>query len=62
MTKKSALTLKELRDQLNALLEVYPDYADAQVWYRDADSRDHQLEEGLWDSSDLDGKKTVTLA
>lgn len=61
MTKK--ITVKELRDQLNRLMEYDADFADAVVWYRDADSIDWEMEEGIWDThTDKDGKKSVALA
>ena len=55
--KIDVITVKELREQLEKLEAL--GLGDCAVWYRDADSMDYPIEQGVWDISR--GYNTVTL-
>ncbi len=59
MTKKT-ITVEELRNQLNNLIEL--GFANAEVWYRDSDSMDWEIKTGIWDTTEDDEEKFVALA
>lgn len=59
MTKKT-ITVEELRNQLNNLIEL--GFANAEIWYRDSDSMDWEIKTGIWDTTEDDGEKFVALA
>jgi len=54
----------QLAEQLQRLMEYDPKYKDAVVWYRDEDSMDYELEEGLWDTytDPKTGETSIALA
>ena len=61
---KKTITVAQLAVQLQTLMENYPEYANAVVWYRDEDSMDYELEEGLYDTytDPKTGETSIALA
>ena len=61
---KKTITVAELAEQLQRLMEYDPKYKDAIVWYRDEDSMDYELEEGLYDTytDPKTGETSIALA
>jgi hypothetical protein len=61
---KKTITVAQLAEQLQRLMEYDPKYKDAVVWYRDEDSMDYELEEGLWDTytDPKTGETSIALA
>ena len=61
---KKTITVAQLAEQLQRLMEYYPEYANAVVWYRDEDSMDYELEEGLYDTytDPKTGETSIALA
>lgn len=53
------ITVNELIRQLNILQEL--GYGESKVWFRDVDSMDYRMEEGIWDTSDPT-KENIVLA
>ena len=53
------ITVNELIRQLAIMQEL--GYGEAKVWFRDVDSMDYLLEEGVWDTADPT-KKNLVLA
>jgi len=61
---KKTITVAQLAEQLQRLMEYDPKYKDAVVWYRDEDSMDYELEEGLYDTytDPKTGETSIALA
>lgn len=53
------ITVKELRKQLEKMEQL--GYGDAELWFRDWEDIDHEVEVGIYDTCERGNVKTVVL-